>query len=417
MKKILFTLFILVFAIFFILNFSGCSKLKVSNLSANKHLKEGNKFYVQEKFKKASDEYEKALEMNPELKVAYLYLGTSYSSLYKPGKTTDRNKEYGEKAVKYLHLAEEFQPDNDDVVIALGNMYDKLGNFEEAEKYFLKILEKSKDDPKAYYTLANFYAQNQKFKKAEEMYKKRIELDPENSTAYYFLASYLQNYRAWDKAIDAHKKRIICMTNPALLKYYKKIDEIRSGIQRVSDIEKYIRNVEKNKAIPAEQKKELLASKKEELKKYPSLKEAMKQIEDIQKELDALMAQEEQKMINLSPEEKMKLAEAYYSLGVVYWNKSYQTPVDEAILPKAEREAAIKNGFKVLEMAIKLAPEYPNPYSYMGLLWREMIKINPSKSSEYIAKNKEFNKKFKDIYIKKRKKEAYKKQLEELEKQ
>lgn len=417
MKKILFTLFVLIFIFVFAMNFSGCSKLKISNLSANKHLKEGNKLYVQEKFKKASDEYEKALELNPDLKVAYLYLGTCYTSLYKPGKDTDRNKEYGEKSVKYLQLAETYDPGNDDVIIALGNVYDKLGNFEEAEKYFLKILEKSKNEPKSYYTLANFYAQNGKFGKAEEMYKKRIELDPTNPSAYHFLASFLQNYRAWDKAIDAHRKRIVCMIDPALLEYYKKIDELKSGIMRVADIEKYIRNVEKNKAIPAKQKKELLASKREELKKFPTLKDSMKRIGEIEKQLDNVLTQEEEKILSLNNEEKLKLAEAYYSLGVVYWNKSYQTPVEESILPKVEREKAIKGGFKSLETAIKLAPEYPNPYSYMGLLWREMIKINPSKSAEYIAKNQEYNKKFKDIYIKKKKREDYQKELDQLEKQ
>ena len=65
---------------------------------------------------------------------------------------------------------------------------------------------------------------------------------------------------------------------------------------------------------------------------------------------------------------------------------------------------------------MNLSPEYPNPYSYMGLLWREMIKIDPSKSAEFVKKNEEYNKKFKDIYVKKRKREEYLKELEELEK-
>jgi len=340
MKKILFTLFILVIALFFVLNFSGCKKLKISNLSANKHLKNANKFYVQEKYKKASVEYEKALELNPELKVAYLYLGTCYTSLYKPGKDTDRNKEYEEKSVKFLQMAEELEPDNQNVIIALGNIYDKLGNTDMAEKNFLKILEKSKDDPKAYYTLANFYSQNGKFEKAEEMYKKRIALDPTEPSAYHYLATYLQNFRAWDKAIDAHKKRILCMIDPQLLDYYKKIDELKAGIKRVTDIEKYIRNVEKNKAIPTQQRRELVSGKKEELKNFPTLKESMKKISGIEEEIDNVVAKYDEKIMALGDDEKLKLAEAYYSLGVVYWNKSYQTPVDESILPKAEREKA-----------------------------------------------------------------------------
>ena len=81
-----------------------------------------------------------------------------------------------------------------------------------------------------------------------------------------------------------------------------------------------------------------------------------------------------------------------------------------------ERKKAIDIGFAALEKAISLSPEYPNPYSYMGLLWREMIKIDPERSDAFIKKNDEYNAKFKDIYVKKRKREEYLKELEELEK-
>jgi len=416
MKKLLYSVLILIIALFFLSGVTGCKKLAMSNLSANKHLREANKAYAQEKFRKASEEYELALEKNPDLDVAYLYLGTCYSMLYRPGKDTERNQEYSEKAVKYLQMAEEAYPENEDVVIALGSIFDKIGNFEEAEKYFLRILEKSADEPKSYYTLANFYSQNGKFEKANEMYEKRIALDPTDPTGYHYYAVYLQNYRAWDKAIDAHKKRIYAMMDPTILDHYKEIDKIKADIKRVEDISKYIRNVERNKAIPADQKKSLLAEKKEELKNYPTLQEAVDMIEEKEIALKEDVAEAEKKLMDLSDEKKLEFAEAYYSLGVVAWNKSYQTPVDDDIFPREERKKAIDEGFAALEKAIQLSPEYPNPYSYMGLLWREMIKIDPSRSDEFVKKNEEYNAKFKDIYVKKRKREEYLKELEELEK-
>ncbi len=416
MKKLLYSLLILIIAMFFLSSFSGCKKLSVSNLSANKHLREANKLYSQEKFRKASEEYEIALEKNPKLDVAYLYLGTCYSMLYKPGKETDRNQEYSEKAVKYLQMAEQAYPESDDVVVALGSIFDKIGNFEEAEKYFLKILEKSADSPKSYYTLANFYSQNGKFEKANEMYEKRIALDPTDPSGYHYYAVYLQNYRAWDKAIDAHKKRIYTMMDPTILDHYKDIDKIKADIKRVEDLNKYVRNVEKNKAIPADQKKTLLAEKREELKNYPTLKEAVDMITEKEVILNEVVKEAEKKLTDLSEEKKLEFAEAYYSLGVVAWNQSYQTPVDDDIYPKEERKKAIDEGFAALDKAISLSPEYPNPYSYMGLLWREMIKIDPDRSAEFVKKNEEYNTKFKDIYVKKRKREEYLKELEDLEK-
>ncbi|HXN06333.1 MAG TPA: tetratricopeptide repeat protein [Nitrospiria bacterium] len=49
---------------------------------ATLHLKAGLKWYYQKKYLKAASEFEKAVEINPEYKEAYYYLGYSY---YKMG--------------------------------------------------------------------------------------------------------------------------------------------------------------------------------------------------------------------------------------------------------------------------------------------------------------------------------------------
>jgi len=107
MKKILLIVLLLILAAFFITSFSGCEKLKLNNLKANNHLKKANQFYTEEKYKKAINEYQEALELNPGLKVAYFYLGSSYALLYSPSKTTERNKENGKKALGFLVKARE----------------------------------------------------------------------------------------------------------------------------------------------------------------------------------------------------------------------------------------------------------------------------------------------------------------------
>ncbi len=112
--------------------------------------------------------------------------------------------------------------------------------------------------------------------------------------------------------------------------------------------------VDGNKAIPADQKKELLAEKREELKNYPTLSEAVDIITEKELALKSLVEEAEKKLVDLSDEKKLKFAEAYYSLGVVAWNKSYQTPVDDDIFPKEDRKKAIDTGFAALEKAIWL---------------------------------------------------------------
>ena len=102
MKKYVSSVLVVFIALVFMANFTGCSKLSPSNLKANYQLKKANGYYVEEKYKKAIDAYEEALKYNPELKQIYIYLGTSYSSAYRPGKTDERNKMFGEKGVDYL---------------------------------------------------------------------------------------------------------------------------------------------------------------------------------------------------------------------------------------------------------------------------------------------------------------------------
>ena len=430
-----------------LLSFSACQKLKVSNIKANHHFKNANGMYQEEKYKNAIDAYKKALDLNPELRIAYLYLGASYSALYKAGlplpeddesfdkkneenselkskieenktfidefvknkqimdrikewdqKKTDlkeaegvlenlpgynnhknmvtenrvaekqyadnekfiqeveakkdsditeygqmqdkkdlnetlkttietnkidielfvkkqeyidalknidslkeeiaqqeaslkqeegfndytikvrenleherkirantaytsklvSNVEYGKYAVEYLLKAREEAPENDKIINALGEIYDKLANFEEAEKYYKMILEKTKDDPKAYYTLANFYSKYQKYVQAADMYKQRIALDPSDPEGYLFYATYLRNRGKFDSAVEVHEKRIATFLDPQILESFKEVDKLNTDLDTVRKKNQYKENVQKNKAIDKKQRNEIV---------------------------------------------------------------------------------------------------------------------------------------------------------------
>lgn len=313
MKKFSTVLLILFLSTLILASFTACDKLKIANLRANKHFKTGNKFYTEEKYKKAITEYEAALQFNPELKSAFYYLGSSYIMVYKPGDDSETNKEYGAKAIEYLLKALELYPDNKDILQALGDINDKLHNFEEAEKYYLKVQKFTPDDPASYYNLAGFYNNNGKWEKAVEMFEERIKLDPSNPEGYLYLADFYQNKRKWDDAIRNHELRIA------------KIGE--------SDLEEKEKN-------------------------------------DV-------------------------LAEAYYRLGVVCWNKSYQTPPD--VMGSVERLQVVEQGFNALNKATELSPNFPDPWAYMGLLYKQKQIAEPLKAAEYEKQYKTMIDKFQEL--------------------
>jgi tetratricopeptide (TPR) repeat protein len=200
-----------------VLVFVSCEKLNVSRLQANYHFNKANQFFKDGKFRKAITEYEATLKYNPKMVDANRFLGESYKSLYKPGVDTAENKETAQKALDALSKAYEADPTGKAVIFSLGDMYDKMKDFAQAEKYYLKILELEPTNMGNYYVVAEFYkryaGENESLRaKAESMYLRRIELDPENPQGYAYMANYFENLtpspEVYDKASEYWKMRI-----------------------------------------------------------------------------------------------------------------------------------------------------------------------------------------------------------------
>jgi tetratricopeptide (TPR) repeat protein len=200
-----------------VLVFASCEKLNVNRLRANYHFSKANQFFKDGKFRKAITEYEDTLKFNPKMVDASRFLGECYKSLYKPGVETAENKETAQKALDALTKAYEADPTAKAVIFSLGDMYDKMKDFAQAEKYYLKILELEPTNMGNYYVVAEFYkryaGENEALRaKAESMYLRRIELDPENPQGYAYMANYFENLtpspEVYDKASEYWKMRI-----------------------------------------------------------------------------------------------------------------------------------------------------------------------------------------------------------------
>lgn len=299
-------LILLVMAV--ILFSSSCQKLSSNRLQANYHFSRGNHFFSDGLYRKAITEYEQALELNPELGDIYRFLGEAYKNIYRPGVDTPENKEKEMKALEALNKSYELYPHNKDVIYSLGDMYDKLRNFDEAEKLYLKILEMEPGNMDNYYVVAEFYKRyaggSQKeegeeeaegktpFEKAEEMYLRRIEADPENPQGYSYAARFyelLEPVPDFDKGNFFHEKRI-----------------------------------------------------------------------------------------KLQPES----AEAYLSKGVNRWAKSFRLPT----LSREERLESAYDGLAALNKAIELDPDYPEPYSWLSVIYQSVLaQLEPENANRYRA--------------------------------
>lgn len=311
-----------------VLNYTGCQKLDVNYIKGNFHFSRANALFTDGRYRNAIEEYEKAREFYEKTKInipnlvhVYRFLGESYKSLFRPGAEDAENLERANKAVDFLTKAYEMNPSSKEIIYSLGDMYDKLKRFEDAEKLYLRILELEPGNMNNYYVVAEFYkryaSEKQELRaKAESMYFRRIEADPENPQGYAYLANYYENIQPipeFDKANDCWEKRIV-----------------------------------------------------------------------------------------LDPDN----AEAYLAKGVNRWSKAYRL----ANLPAAERLRYAQDSLKALERATQLAPDYPEPYSWLSVLYKSVLaKLEPEKESRYNAEADRFIEKFQDL----RKRQAERKKLEE----
>lgn len=203
-------------ALAFVATLTSCQKLSVNKLRANYHFSKANQFFKDGKYRRAISEYENTLKHNPSLVEAYRFLGESYKSLYKTQDDSPQNLEIADKALAALTKAYEFEPTNKEIIYSLGDMYDKMRNFEDAEKYYLKILELEPTNMNNFYVVAEFYkryaGEKEELKsKVEQMYLRRIELDPEEPQGYAYIANYYDQITPipdFDKAVEFQRRRL-----------------------------------------------------------------------------------------------------------------------------------------------------------------------------------------------------------------
>ncbi len=314
------------FAALIIFTVAACEKLNYNKLAANHHFTQANAHFKDSQWRKAIASYEEALKFNPNMTQAYRFLGESYKQLFRPGIDNPANKELEAKALDALSKALEIEPNNKDIIYSLGDMYDKLRNFEEAQKLYLRIIELEPADMSNYYVIAEFYkrysADNPEIaNKARSMYLRRIEADPENPQGYAYMATYLQESSG---------------TPEETLKFYE-----QAGAYW-------------------------------------------------------------QKRISLEPDS----AEAWLALGVNLWSRSYRF---QFLSPKDRLNIAMQ-AHEAIQKAIELDPTYPEPYAWMGPLYKAVLaKLEPEKEARYNAEGDRYLDRFQEL----RKRAAERKKLEE----
>lgn len=131
---------------------AGCTKLK-----ARDQLNKGVQAYKNSRYEEAIGHFKQAVDYDPSLINARLYLATAYAQQYIPGAETEENKRNALSAIDEFKKVLEKNPPREAQVASLkgiASLYFNMKEMQQAKDYHKKVIELDPNDPEAYYSIA-----------------------------------------------------------------------------------------------------------------------------------------------------------------------------------------------------------------------------------------------------------------------
>ena len=130
---------------------SGCSQLK-----ARDNLNKGVNSFKAGQYTAAADSFKEAIELDPNLPSARLYLATAYMTQYVPGSEAPENKRNADAALKEFQTALNSNLDDKNKLIAMQSLavlHYNMKDYPAAVEWNKKVIAADPKNKEAYYTL------------------------------------------------------------------------------------------------------------------------------------------------------------------------------------------------------------------------------------------------------------------------
>ena len=134
-----------------LLPLSGCDKLR-----ARDQLNKGVQAYKNARYETAIDHFQQAVNLDPKLTVARLYLATAYAQQYVPGADTPENNDMGKKAIQTYQEVIDLNPSDDQKLTSLkgiASIYFNMKDLDHAKEFHKKALQIDPSDPEEFYSI------------------------------------------------------------------------------------------------------------------------------------------------------------------------------------------------------------------------------------------------------------------------
>ncbi len=127
---------------------TGCQKLK-----ARDELNKGVAEYKAMNYPMAVSHFKEAIELDPTLINARLYLATAYANQYVPGSESDDNVQNAEQAIETFQMVLSEDPANVGSVSGIASLYFQMKRLDDAKDFYQKQIELDPTNPDPYYSV------------------------------------------------------------------------------------------------------------------------------------------------------------------------------------------------------------------------------------------------------------------------
>jgi tetratricopeptide (TPR) repeat protein len=123
-------------------------------IQARDALNKGVAAFGNANYEAAIEFFRQALEIDPELNVAELYLATAYSQRFVPGIQTRENLASAENAIESFKRVLKQDPENANALLGLASIYQTKNDFQNARETFLSASKLVPQNPVPFYSVA-----------------------------------------------------------------------------------------------------------------------------------------------------------------------------------------------------------------------------------------------------------------------
>ena len=134
---------------------TSCAKLQ-----ARDNLNKGVRAFRDAHYENAVNYFKQAVELDPDLTTAEIYLATAYSQQYIPGGRSEDNDKNARLAIQTFENVLKRDPNNVNAIAGLASMYQSLGQtdttqFQKAHDYYMKYAQLDSTNPVPYYAIGS----------------------------------------------------------------------------------------------------------------------------------------------------------------------------------------------------------------------------------------------------------------------